>query len=88
MSDDIGKVAESLRVIREDEAAELLCIHVQTLRLWRRNGTGPKHIQLGQKRLGYRIGDIVAWQEARQRKATPRQAAAAMRAYFGDGEAA
>ena len=66
MSDDIGKVAESLRVIREDEAAELLSIHVQTLRLWRRKGTGPRHIQLGQKRLGYRVGDLVAWQEARQ----------------------
>lgn len=66
MSESIGKVADHLRVLREDEAAAVLNIHVQTLRRWRREGSGPSFIRLGAKLFGYRVGDLQAWQEARQ----------------------
>ena len=66
MSDTIAKIGDSLRVLREDETAELLNIHVQTLRKWRRDRSGPPFIRLGSRLYGYRVGDVQAWQEARQ----------------------
>lgn len=66
MSDSIAKIGDHLRVLREDETAKLLGIHVQTLRRWRRDGTGPRFFRLGGKLYGYRVGDVQAWQEARQ----------------------
>jgi predicted DNA-binding transcriptional regulator AlpA len=38
---------EQQLLLKEDEAAKLLCVSVQLLRKWRANGTGPEHIKLG-----------------------------------------
>lgn len=65
----IPTVAADFRVLREDQAAQMLGIHVQTLRRWRRAGTGPKHLRLGARLYGYRIRDVCTWQEERQQAA-------------------
>ena len=57
----IPTVAERLRVLSEAQAAALLGRHVQTLRVMRRERRGPRHIMLGPKHVGYRLGDIEAW---------------------------
>lgn len=62
----IPPIAERLRLLTEDQAAELLGLHVQTLRRWRRARTGPRAVILGARRYGYRLGDIEAWQDARR----------------------
>ena len=69
MATDIPKLTESRRVLREEEAARLLSIHVQTLRKWRRAGTGPRHIALGAKLFGYVVQDVLDWQEAQREAA-------------------
>ena len=45
------------------EAAELLHTPVATLRWWRHNGTGPKGITLGARKVMYRRSDVLAWLE-------------------------
>lgn len=59
----IHAIAERLRLVSEDQAAELLGLHVQTIRRWRRARTGPPAVILGARRYGYRIGDVEAWLE-------------------------
>lgn len=67
MSDEtLPTIADRLRVLREDETAKLLSIHVQTLRRYRRDGTGPSFIRIGAKLFGYRVGDVETWQEQRR----------------------
>jgi hypothetical protein len=45
------------------QAAALLSVKPQTLRVWRWNGTGPKYIRYGksQGRVMYRREDLEAW---------------------------
>ena len=62
----IPAIADHLRVVSEDQAAAILLLHVQTLRKWRRTRQGPPHIAIGAKRIGYRIGDLRDWQDARR----------------------
>lgn len=62
----LQKIEDRLRVLSEEHTAELLGRHVQTLRRWRRAGIGPAHIKLGAKGVGYRVGDIEGFQNARR----------------------
>lgn len=67
MSDtSLPQIEAGLRVLSEAQTAELLSVHTQTLRKWRRARQGPPHINLGPRRLGYRAADVLAWQEARR----------------------
>lgn len=53
------------RVLPEIEAARrcgLSAVHFARLR---KEGIGPRFVQLGIRRVGYRLGDIDAWIEAR-----------------------
>ena len=47
-------------LLRIDEAAEYLGVNVQTLRLWKRTGRGPRYVKIA-RRLVYPIAEIEAW---------------------------
>ena len=53
------------RVITESEAAALCCFSVVHFRRLRKAGTGPRYVQLGMRRLGYRLRDVETWIDAR-----------------------
>ena len=59
-------VESHLRVLSEERTAELLGLHVQTLRRYRRAGIAPAHIKVGLHKYGYRVSDVAAWQEQRR----------------------
>ncbi len=61
---------EANRVVGEDDAAGLIDLSGSSLRRLRRAGAGPRYVRLSPRRIGYRIGDLIAWLEAR---ASPRQ---------------
>lgn len=41
-------------------AGPMIGVEPQTLKLWRRNGTGPRYVKFG-NRVRYRVSDIEAW---------------------------
>lgn len=51
-------------------AGRWLGVHVNTLKRWRRTGTGPRYIRVGRSRVRYRVRDLDAWLDART--VTPR----------------
>ncbi|MEM8575730.1 MAG: helix-turn-helix domain-containing protein [Pseudomonadota bacterium] len=48
------------------EVAELVGLSVNTLKVHRREGTGPKHVRLGHRTVRYRRGDVDAWVQERE----------------------
>lgn len=58
-------------VITEAETAKMLSLSVPTLRRMRAEGTAPRFIRLGVRRLGYRIADVDAWLASRAHGAQP-----------------
>jgi excisionase family DNA binding protein len=53
--------------LSEQETADLLEVHVQTLRTWRRERTGPPHYRFGRRRVRYDRREVLEWIE-RQRE--------------------
>jgi excisionase family DNA binding protein len=47
------------------QAAKYVGISEGALRLWRAEGTGPRHFRAGEKLVRYRRADLDAWIEAR-----------------------
>jgi len=58
---------EGALIIMEGKAAEMLSLSVRTLQRLRVDGSGPPHIQLGLRRIGYRMADLEAWLASRRR---------------------
>jgi predicted DNA-binding transcriptional regulator AlpA len=54
-------------LISEKQLQDILGVGFQTIKRWRKSGTGPRYIALGPRRLAYRPSDVKAWLEARQR---------------------
>jgi prophage regulatory protein len=48
-------------VISEIEAADAIGVSTSTLRRMHSRGEGPPRIQLSQRRIGYRLGDVDEW---------------------------
>ncbi|MGU3501884.1 helix-turn-helix transcriptional regulator [Mycobacterium sp. C31M] len=44
-------------------AAKYLNMSPETLRTWRRDGTGPAYIRVASNRVRYRVSDLDAWLE-------------------------
>ena len=59
-------------VVTEAEAAKMLSLSPPTLRRMRGEGTAPRYVQLGARRLGYRVADLDAWIERRLSGGQPR----------------
>ncbi|HUT79041.1 MAG TPA: helix-turn-helix domain-containing protein [Polyangia bacterium] len=57
---------DPLTLISSKRTAAMLGIQLQTLRRWRYEGKGPRHIRMGfnkGSRVAYRLVDIVEWIE-------------------------
>ncbi len=53
------------RVITETEAARYCGLSVVHFRRLRKNEQGPRFVQLGVRRIGYRVGDLLSWLDRR-----------------------
>ena len=62
---DITEFPVEHRVITETEAARYCGLSVVHFRRLRKNENGPRFVQLGVRRIGYRIGDLVSWLDDR-----------------------
>jgi predicted DNA-binding transcriptional regulator AlpA len=60
-----SNVTEDLRVVPEPEAAYIAGVSVMTWQRMRHRGETPPLVQISRRRIGYRIGDIRKWIEAR-----------------------
>lgn len=52
------------KLLKEDEAAELLSISAEALKRMRLRGEGPSSVRIGSKMIRYRPEDIVAYLES------------------------
>lgn len=50
-------------LLREQDAADLLCLSVRTLQSWRIRLAGPPSVQVG-RAVRYRRRDLIAWIDA------------------------
>lgn len=55
--------ASPLQLLRIEDVAEETGIPIDTLRYWRRQGTGPKAARIG-RRVVYRARDVQDWIDA------------------------
>ena len=46
------------RVLTEAEAGQILTASERTLEYWRARGIGPRSVKLGERRIGYRLGEL------------------------------
>jgi predicted DNA-binding transcriptional regulator AlpA len=53
------------RVISEPDAAAYCGLSLVHFRRLRREERGPKHVRLTEKRIGYRLKDVLAWIDER-----------------------
>lgn len=54
------------RIMKAQDAAAFCGVSVNTLRNMREAGTIPAPIQLSERRIGWRIGDLLDWQDCRE----------------------
>jgi predicted DNA-binding transcriptional regulator AlpA len=62
-----------MRLLNTREAADLLGIQPDTLKLWRHQGKGPKFVKKGespQASVGYESYDVEAWKAERKFEST------------------
>ena len=62
-TDDV--YGRSQEYITEQGLHDRYLIPPRTAQRWRQDGTGPKFIRLGRRRIVYRISDVEAWLTAR-----------------------
>lgn len=65
MTENVGKIdflRAQVDLITQDEFATMMGVSTNTLRDWRRKGTGPHYIRV-QKGVFYRLKDINEWLE-------------------------
>ena len=52
------------RHLTTDELAERLSLPAETVKRWRKTGTGPRFIRVG-RHVRYRLADVEAWEKSR-----------------------
>ena len=60
---------QQLRLLNTPQAAALLGISPNTLKLWRHKGRGPQFVKLGdspQSGVAYDEADVLAWRDSRK----------------------
>jgi len=55
------------RLLRPEQAAELLGYTVRALEAWRAQGRGPRYVRVSARSVRYRPSDVAAWAEERVR---------------------
>ena len=63
-----------VRILRTPAAAAYLGLRPPTLEKLRVRGTGPRFVKLGTRTVGYDVGDLDAWLEARKVMSTSESA--------------
>jgi DNA-binding transcriptional MerR regulator len=58
------------KLVKTQEAAELVGLAPQTLRMYRCRGEGPAFIKLAPNRVCYRVADLESFVESRRRLST------------------
>lgn len=58
-------MSDCTSVLPPRAAARLLGLSLRTLERLRASGTGPRHTRLGDRRIGYRKDELLAWLDAR-----------------------
>jgi len=58
------------RLLKPDEAAELLGLSSSTLSKMRLKGDGPAFVKLGKRRVAYRVSDLAEWSNTRRFRST------------------
>ena len=58
-----------MAVLTERETADWARLSIVTMRRMRWAGSGPRFVKLSEKRIGYRVADIIEWLDARTSKA-------------------
>ena len=53
-------------IIDEKERYRLTGVPERTWRRWESEGTAPKRIKLGAKKIGFDLREVLAWREARK----------------------
>lgn len=48
-------------LMTQEQAAEYLEVHPATLTKWRLDGKGPNYIQLGEKKIRYKMEDLIQY---------------------------
>ncbi len=64
-----------LEILDEREAAAFLRLSSRTLQRMRLDGGGPAYVQLGERRIAYRIASLRDWLANRERRSTSQGAA-------------
>lgn len=59
-----GRVPAQWQVLTSEQAAEALGMTPEALRTMRSRGGGPRYRQLSPSRIGYTVGDVVAYLES------------------------
>lgn len=65
MQDSSHEIITQRRVVSEGHAAELVGLSLGHFRRLRRQSNGPRFVRLGERRLGYRLGDVFEWIDKR-----------------------
>lgn len=65
---DMNEFPVEHRVVTESQAARYCGLSVVHFRRLRKDETGPRFVQLGVRRIGYRIGDLLTWLDDRSSK--------------------
>lgn len=61
-------MAENDKLLRDKDVAAFLDLHVETVRRYRREGTGPRFVTLGEGTIRYRREDVDEYLNSRTRK--------------------
>jgi len=59
------ELPKDYRVVSEPDAAAYCGLSLVHFRRLRREDRGPKHVRLTEKRVGYRLKDVLAWIDER-----------------------
>lgn len=57
-------------LLTEKQAAPPLGVKIRTLQEWRMTGRGPAFVRLSARAIRYRVGDLLAFMEARVKSST------------------
>lgn len=53
------------RALTTRKVGEILGVSEVTLSQWRARGEGPRFFRAGRRNVRYRLGDVIAWRDAR-----------------------
>jgi predicted DNA-binding transcriptional regulator AlpA len=65
----VSELLEKLKVVKDPQMPDLLGVSDRTWERMKERGDHPPKIQISERRIGYRVGDIGEWLDAKRRVA-------------------